>query len=137
MLDTSALTGESELMQIKEGDQVLSGSMNMGEIIEIKATQIAENSTVSKILELLEDATDKKTKTETIVSKISKIYTPIVIILALLIVICLPIIFNIPMLEAIHRGLTFLVISCPCAIAISVPLSYFTGIGVASKKEYL
>lgn len=137
MLDTSALTGESELMQIKEGDQVLSGSMNMGEIIEIKATQIAENSTVSKILELLEDATDKKTKTETIVSKISKIYTPIVIILALLIVICLPIIFNIPMLEAIHRGLTFLVISCPCAIAISVPLSYFTGIGVASKKGIL
>lgn len=62
MLDTSALTGESELMQIKEGDQVLSGSMNMGEIIEIKATQIAENSTVSKILELLEDATDKKNK---------------------------------------------------------------------------
>lgn len=137
MLDTSALTGESELMQIKEGDQVLSGSMNMGEIIEIKATQIAENSTVSKILELLEDATDKKTKTETIVSKISKIYTPIVIILALLIVICLPIIFNIPMLEAIHRGLTFLVISCPCAIAISVPLSYFTGLGVASKKGIL
>jgi len=137
MLNTSALTGESELMQIKEGDQVLSGSMNMGEIIEIKATQIAENSTVSKILELLEDATDKKTKTETIVSKISKIYTPIVIILALLIVICLPIIFNIPMLEAIHRGLTFLVISCPCAIAISVPLSYFTGIGVASKKGIL
>ncbi len=137
MLDTSALTGESELMQIKEGDQVLSGSMNMGEIIEIKATQIAENSTVSKILELLEDATDKKTKTETIVSKISKIYTPMVIILALLIVICLPIIFNIPMLEAIHRGLTFLVISCPCAIAISVPLSYFTGIGVASKKGIL
>lgn len=137
MLDTSALTGESELMQIKEGDQVLSGSMNMGEIIEIKATQIAENSTVSKILELLEDATDKKTKIETIVSKISKIYTPIVIILALLIVICLPIIFNIPMLEAIHRGLTFLVISCPCAIAISVPLSYFTGIGVASKKGIL
>lgn len=137
MLDTSALTGESELMQIKEGDKVLSGSMNMGEIIEIKATQIAENSTVSKILELLEDATDKKTKTETIVSKISKIYTPIVIILALLIVICLPIIFNIPMLEAIHRGLTFLVISCPCAIAISVPLSYFTGIGVASKKGIL
>ncbi len=137
MLDTSALTGESELMQIKEGDQVLSGSMNMGEIIEIKATQIAENSTVSKILELLEDATDKKTNTETIVSKISKIYTPIVIILALLIVICLPIIFNIPMLEAIHRGLTFLVISCPCAIAISVPLSYFTGIGVASKKGIL
>lgn len=136
-LDTSALTGESELVQIKEGDQVLSGSMNMGEIIEIKATQIAENSTVSKILELLEDATDKKTKTETIVSKISKIYTPIVIILALLIVICLPIIFNIPMLEAIHRGLTFLVISCPCAIAISVPLSYFTGIGVASKKGIL
>lgn len=137
MLDTSALTGESELVQIKEGDQVLSGSVNVGEIIEIKAVQIAENSTVSKILELLEDATDKKTKTETIVSKISKIYTPIVIILALLIIICLPIIFNIPIPEAIHRGLTFLVISCPCAIAISVPLSYFTGIGVASKKGIL
>jgi len=136
LLDTSALTGESELVEIKEQDQVLSGSINQGKIIEIKAQKIFEDSTVAKILELLESATDKKTKTETTISKISKIYTPTVIILALLVIFLLPL-FQIPFQESIYRGLTFLVISCPCAIAISVPLSYFTGIGVSSKNGIL
>ena len=136
-LDTSALTGESELVNVKEKSSVLSGSINMGNVIEIKATSLFENSTVSKILELLEDATDKKTKTETTVTKISKVYTSVIIILAVLIMIFLPLIIDISYKESLYRGLTFLVISCPCAIAISIPLSYFTGIGVASKKGIL
>ena len=136
-LDTSALTGESELYEVKEKDNILSGSINMGSVIEIKVTSLFENSTVSKILELLESATDKKTKTETIVSKISKVYTPIILILAILVIIILPIVFSVDLTDAIYRGLTFLVVSCPCAIAISVPLSYFTGIGVASKRGIL
>ena len=132
VLDTSALTGESELVNVNIGNDVLSGSINMGNVIEMKVTSLFENSIVSKILNLLESATDKKTKTETIVSKISKIYTPVVLVLALLIIILFPLIFNISIKDSVYRGLTFLVISCPCAIAISVPLSYFTGIGVAS-----
>ena len=136
-IDASALTGESEEVAIKKGTEVLSGSINLGDIIEIKATSLFSDSTVSKILNLLESATDKKTKTETLVSKISRIYTPFVIITAVLVMIFLPLIFHIPVTEGIYRGLTFLVISCPCAIAISVPLSYFTGIGVASKKGIL
>lgn len=137
VVDTSVITGESELLKVKVNDSVLSGSINMGNIIEIKATSLFENSTVSKMLELIEDATDKKTKTETIVSKISKIYTPIIIILSILVTVLLPCIISITYKESLYRGLTFLVISCPCAIAISVPLSYFIGIGVASKKGIL
>lgn len=136
-LDTSALTGESELVSVKVSDKVLSGSINTGDILEIKATNLYSNSTVAKILDLLEDATDKKTKTETSVAKFSKIYTPIIIGLAILITILLPLIFKVPFKTSLYRALTFLVISCPCAIAISVPLSYFTGIGVASKKGIL
>lgn len=136
-LDTSALTGESELVSVKVSDKVLSGSINTGDILEIKATNLYSNSTVAKILDLLEGATDKKTKTETSVAKFSKIYTPIIIGLAILITILLPLIFKVPFKTSLYRALTFLVISCPCAIAISVPLSYFTGIGVASKKGIL
>jgi Cd2+/Zn2+-exporting ATPase len=136
-LDTSALTGESDLVDVKVNSTVLSGSINMGEVLEIKATSLFENSTVSKILELLDSATDKKTKTETYVSRISKIYTPIIILLAILVIVLMPLLTSISIKESVYRGLTFLVISCPCAIAISVPLSYFTGIGVASKKGIL
>ncbi len=135
-LDTSALTGESELEVKNIDDVVLSGTINVGDLIEMRATSLFEDSTVAKILDLLESATDKKTKTETMVSKISKVYTPIIIILAILIIIILPL-FNVSLSDSIYRALTFLVISCPCAIAISVPLSYFTGIGVASKKGIL
>ena len=136
-LDTSALTGESTLEDVKINDNVLSGSINMGDVLEMKATNTFSNSTVAKILDLLESATDKKTKTETSVAKFSKIYTPIIIGLAILITIILPLIFKVPFKISLYRALTFLVISCPCAIAISVPLSYFTGIGVASKKGIL
>ena len=137
LLDTSALTGEADLDNVTVKSNVISGSINMGDVIEIKATKTYDDSTVSKVLELLDSATDKKTKTETLVSKISKIYTPSVIIMAILITIFLPIFTDVTIKESIYRGLTFLVISCPCAIAISIPLSYFTGIGVSSKKGIL
>lgn len=135
-IDSSMLTGESEPVFIKEGDKVLSGSINLGDVILVRATSTFEDSTVSKILEMLESATDKKTKTETIVSKGSKIYTPVVLVLSILVMIVL-LFFGVSLFSSIYRGLTFLVISCPCAIAISVPLSYFTGIGVCSKNGIL
>ena len=136
-LDTSSITGESESMNVKVQDKVLSGFINLGDVLEIKAISTFENSTVAKVLELLENATDKKAKTETIISKISKIYTPIVLLLALIVGVFLPIIGSVTYSQSIYRALTFLVISCPCAIAISVPLSYFTGIGAASKNGIL
>ena len=137
LLDMTALTGESNLVQKNVGDEVLSGSINSKDIIEIKAISEFKDSTVSKIIELLETATDKKSKTETTITKISKIYTPLVIGLALLIAVFLPVVSNTSLTASIYRSLTFLVISCPCAIAISIPLSYFTAIGVASKKGIL
>lgn len=130
-LDTAALTGESKLRIVKEGDAVLSGSINMEGLIEVKVTSAYENSTVSKILELTENASDRKAKTENFVGAAAKIYTPIIIILAILIVLILPL-FKINFNDAIYRALVFLVVSCPCAIAISVPLGYFSGIGRAS-----
>ncbi|MBP3503207.1 MAG: cadmium-translocating P-type ATPase [Clostridia bacterium] len=137
-LDTSSLTGESLLYHVREGDEVLSGSINEQGLIELKVTKDYENSTVSKILELVENATDKKAKTETFVNKASRIYTPIVILLAVIVAIILPIISkDITYSESIYRSLIFLVISCPCAIAISVPLSYFSGIGKSSKSGIL
>ena len=136
-LNTASLTGESKLREVTVNDTVLSGSINEDGLLEINVTEKYENSTVSKILSLVEDATDKKAKTETFVNKASRIYTPIVICLAILVVILLPLLFNITLVESIYRGLIFLVVSCPCAIVISVPLSYFSGIGKASKKGIL
>ena len=137
LFDMSSLTGESDLVEKIKNDEILSGSINMDEVIEMKVTKIYNDSTIAKILDLLESATDKKTKTETMITKISKIYTPTIIVLAILIIIFLPLLFKVTLNDAIYRGLTFLVISCPCAIAISIPLSYFTGIGVSSKKGIL
>ena len=136
-LNTSIITGESELCKVEKKDLILSGSINEGDVINIKATTLFVDSTVSKILSLVEEATDKKAKTENIVSKMSKIYTPIILILAIIVFIFLPLFTNLTYSESLYRALTFLVISCPCAIAISVPLSYFTGIGVASKNGIL
>lgn len=136
-LDMSSLTGESELVNVKIDDNVLSGSINVSNVINIKAIKKFEDSTVSKILELLDSASESKSKTETFVSKISKIYTPIILLLAILVAIILPVFPNITFSESIYRALTFLVISCPCAIAISVPLSYFVGIGTSSKHGIL
>ena len=136
-IDISVLTGESDLIFVNEDDKVLSGSINVGDVIEIKVINNFEDSTVSKILKLVEEATDKKTKTETTVDKISRIYTPIIILMSSLVALFLPLIINITYTESIYRSLIFLVVSCPCAIAISVPLSYFTGIGVSSKLGIL
>ncbi len=136
-LNVSALTGESKLKKVKKDDLVLSGSINTKGLIEIKVTEEYSDSTVYKILELVETATDRKAKTETFVSKAAKIYTPIIIILALMLLIILPLIFKVSIDDALYRALVFLVVSCPCAIAISVPLSYFTGIGASSKKGIL
>ena len=136
-LDTSMLTGESKKKFVTINDEVLSGCINDGDIVHIKALKPYSESVVSQILDLLLSATDKKTKTETVVSKISKVYTPIIIILALVILFTFPLVFNITYKNSIYRALTFLVVSCPCAIAISVPLSYFAGIGIASKNGIL
>ena len=136
-LDTSMLTGESEKKFVTINDEVLSGCINDGDIVHIKALKPYSESVVSQILDLLLSATDKKTKTETVVSKISKVYTPIIIILTLVILFTFPLVFNITYKNSIYRALTFLVVSCPCAIAISVPLSYFAGIGIASKNGIL
>lgn len=137
-IDNSALTGESKLLEVAENSKVLSGSINTNGLIEVKVEQTYENSTVSQILNLVENATDKKAKTETFVSKAAKIYTPVVMGLALLVAIFMPLIIaGVTYKESIYKALIFLVISCPCSIAISVPLSYFSGIGKASKKGIL
>ena len=139
-LNTASLTGESKPQDVDENDIVLSGSIVLEGLLEIKVTEKYENSTISKILELVENATDKKAKTETFVNKAAKIYTPIVIGIAILVGIFLPLISNVTYggeNGSIYRALIFLVISCPCAIAISVPLCYFSGIGKSSKEGIL
>ena len=136
-LNLFSLTGESDLVNKKENDELLSGSINEGKVIKIKATKLFNDSTVSKILSLIEDATDKKSKTETFVAKMAKYYTPIVLIISVITFICFILFTDLTTYESIYRALVFLVISCPCAIAISVPLSYFTGIGVSSKNGIL
>ena len=139
-LNTASLTGESKLTQVFENKNVLSGSVVVDGMIEVKVTEEYKNSTVSRILDLVENATDKKAKTETFVNKASSIYTPIVIGLAAVVAIFLPLFTEIPYTGnngSIYRALIFLVISCPCSIAISVPLSYFSGIGKSSKEGIL
>ena len=136
-VDTSGLTGEATLRDILEKDQVLSGYINKGEIIEVEVTHTYYDSTAYKILELTLNATNNKAKTETFVSKIAEFYTPIVLIIAVVIGLFLPLVSTVTYQDSVYRALTFLVISCPCAIAISVPLSYFAGIGMSSKKKVL
>ncbi len=139
-LNTASLTGEAKPQYVTENENVLSGSIVLEGMLEIKVTRNYENSTVSRILELVENATDKKAKTETFVNKAAKIYTPIVLVMALLLAIFLPVVSNITYFSengSIYRALIFLVISCPCAIAISVPLCYFSGIGRSSREGIL
>ena len=137
-IDNSALTGESALVKVEEKSKVLSGGINVQGLLEIKVEKNYENSTVNQILNLVENATDKKARTETFVAKAAKIYTPIVLGLAILVGIFMPILFkNVTYSESVYKALIFLVISCPCSIAISVPLSYFSGIGKASKRGIL
>lgn len=137
MLDTSALTGESLPISVNIGDNILSGSINKGGLLEVKVTSLYKDSTVNKILELVETATERKTKTEKVVSKYSSKYTLGVIIIAILTATLLPLFTNLTYSESIYKGLTILVISCPCAIAISIPLSYFSGIGASSREGIL
>ena len=132
LLDTSALTGESLPISVKVGDNILSGSINKGGLLEVKVTSIYKDSTVNKILELVETATERKTKTEKVVSRYSSKYTLGVIIIAILIAVLLPLFTSLTYSESIYKGLTILVISCPCAIAISIPLSYFSSSNICS-----
>lgn len=136
-VNTSAITGESVLRKIKVDDQALSGMIIEEGLLEINVTKDYENSTVNKILELVENASTNKAKTETFVNKAAKIYTPLVFMLAILLILYGVIFTNVPFNNWFYKALVFLVISCPCAIAISVPLSYFAGIGVSSKTGIL
>ena len=136
ILDTSALTGESYPVQVHVGDSILSGSINQTGYLTIKTTELYTNSTVSRILKLIEEATSAKTETERFITKFSRIYTPIVVVLALLIFIIPSLLFG-NYQEWLYRSFIFLVISCPCALVISIPLGFFSGLGVASKKGIL
>ena len=134
MIDTSALTGESVPKEVKEQDEILSGCINENGVLEVKVTKKFGESTASKILDLVENASSKKSKSENFISKFAKYYTPIVVVTAVLLAIIPPMIFNrAEWIEWIHRALTFLVVSCPCALVISIPLGFFGGIGGASK----
>jgi len=136
-LDTSALTGEAVPRDAKEGDKVYSGFVVIDGVLQIKVTATYENSTASRILELVQEASDKKSKAQSFVTKFSKIYTPIVVFFAAAMAVIIPLITSQPFDIWIYRALLFLVVSCPCALVLSVPLSYFAGIGAASKKGIL
>ena len=133
MVNTSALTGESVPVSIKTGDKVVSGSVNESGVLRVKVLTPFGQSTVSKILELVENSASKKAKAENFITKFAKYYTPCVVICALLLAVIPPLISGGNWSEWISRGLIFLVISCPCALVISVPMSFFGGIGGASK----
>ena len=138
MLDTSALTGESVPREISPGSDILSGCINLNGLLTVEVTKEYEESTVSKILDLVENATAKKAKTENFITKFARYYTPIVVVLAVLISFIPPLLISGADFSGwIYRGLTFLVISCPCALVVSIPLSFFGGIGGASRKGIL
>ncbi len=136
-IDTSALTGESMPVDKVIGNDVLSGSINLTGVLTVKVTKIFKESTVSKILYLVEKASNKKSETENFITKFAKYYTPAVVALAAIIAIVPPLIFNDPFYDWLYRGLIFLVVSCPCALVLSIPLTYFSGLGAASKYGIL
>lgn len=137
-LNTGMLTGESLPVTVKPGDKVLSGCINLSEVIKIKVTATDQDSTITKVLKLVEEASTKKSHTEEFIGKFAKYYTPIVIVLALL-VFLIPTIFidSASAYDYLHRACMFLVISCPCALIISIPLGFFGGIGLSSKNGIL
>lgn len=135
-LDTSSLTGESIPRGVSKNSEVLSGTINLEGMLEIKATKTFETSTASKIIDIIEHSENKKTKAEKFITRFSKIYTPIVVLLALLVVI-IPSLLGANFDTWLYRALEMLVISCPCALVISVPLGYFSGIGRCSKEGIL
>lgn len=136
-LDTSSLTGESVPRVVEVGGEVISGCVNMTGVLTIRATKPFEESTVSRILELVEDASEKKARTENFITRFARYYTPVVTFGALAIAILPPLLFGFAWADWVERGLTFLVVSCPCALVISVPLSFFGGIGGASRLGIL
>lgn len=136
-VDTSMLTGESIPQPVQEGLSVLSGSINLSSVLIIQVSQISANSTVSKILELIEDASQNKSKSEHFITKFAQVYTPIVVGLALLLALIPPVVLQESYSIWIYRALVFLVVSCPCALVISIPLSFFAGIGSASRQGIL
>ncbi len=137
-LDTKALTGESLPQEVVKGEEVLSGSININGVIKIKVTKEYAQSTVSKILDLVENASSKKSKSENFITKFARYYTPIVVIIALALAFLPPLIMkDATFSDWLYRALSFLVVSCPCALVISIPLSFFGGIGGASKMGIL
>ncbi|WP_443081655.1 heavy metal translocating P-type ATPase [Terrisporobacter sp.] len=138
MVDTSALTGESVPRECSIGSNVLSGCINVNGVLTVKVTKVYEESTVSKILDLVENASSKKSNSENFITKFARYYTPVVVIVAAIIAIIPPLVVDGALFsDWVYRALTFLVISCPCALVISVPLSFFGGIGGASKVGVL
>ncbi len=133
MLNTANLTGESLPVDIKEGEEVLSGTVNLTAVLEIRTTKIYEDSTVAKIIELLEESASRKAPIEKFVTRFSRRYTPTVIALAMIVAFVFPILFGGGFETWIYRALVFLVVSCPCSIVVSVPLTLYAGIGKASK----
>lgn len=137
-LDTSALTGESVPREIKAGDEILSGEINNSGVLKVRVTKEYGESTVARILELVENASNKKAPTEKFITKFSKIYTPIVVLVAVLVAIIPPIFIKGAVFsEWLYKALSLLVVSCPCALVVSIPLGFFSGIGAASKKGVL
>ncbi|MBR4658241.1 MAG: heavy metal translocating P-type ATPase [Clostridia bacterium] len=136
-LDTAALTGESIPRDVTVGENAISGAVNIGSVIKVRTTGVYSESTVARILELVESASSRKARAENFITRFAKYYTPAVVISAVLLAVLPPLLFNGEWAEWIHRALIFLVVSCPCALVISVPLSFFCGMGGASKKGVL
>lgn len=137
LIDTSALTGESVPRAAREGTEVISGCVNGGGLLKVEVTKEFEDSTVARILELVENASSKKAKVENFITRFARYYTPVVVIAAVLLAVIPPLVLGQGFGSWIERACIFLVISCPCALVISVPLSFFGGIGAASKKGVL
>lgn len=137
MLNTVALTGEAPYRKVQVNDEVISGCINVNGTLKVKVTKTYEDSTVSKILDLVENASNKKTKSENFITKFAKYYTPIVVIIAVILAFIPPFVTHSSFTPWIYRALSFLVVSCPCALVISVPLSFFGGIGAASRNGIL
>ncbi|MGI6085569.1 MAG: heavy metal translocating P-type ATPase [Acetivibrionales bacterium] len=136
-LDTSALTGESLPREVSAGNEILSGSINQSGVLTVQVTKLFENSTVSRILSMVEHASQKKAVTERFITRFAAVYTPAVVGFAALLATVPPILFNQSFNEWLYRALVFLVVSCPCALVISIPLGFFGGIGAASKRGIL
>lgn len=136
-LDTKALTGESMPVEVKTDDPIISGSINLNGVLEVEVTKLFDDSTVAKILELVENASSRKARAENFITKFARIYTPVVVVLALILAVIPPLLFGEAWGIWIYRACSFLVVSCPCALVISVPLSFFGGLGAASKQGIL